>query len=86
MAIFESDIIKGFSLESRGGELVAIFEKHADVPGENVEFTLPELEQHLDDLMEMGVYGDVTAVALQHMRKLSGLNEKTDSRQRMKPK
>ena len=85
MATFESDIIKGFSFENHGGELVAIFEKHAGVPGEQPRFTLPELEEHLDDLMEMGVYGDVTAVALQHMRKLSGLNEKTDSRRQIKP-
>ena len=86
MAIFESDIIEGFSLDRSGGELIAIFEKKADVPGGNIEFTLPELEEHLDELGQLGVYGDVTAVALQHMRIASGLNGKVDSRNQHKPK
>lgn len=80
MAIYESDTVASFSFDNDSGSIVTIFHKHADIPGDDVKFTLPELEDHLDYLQGEGIWGDVTAQALPKLRELNGFPSGADSR------
>ena len=70
-ATYESSTIKGYSFRLNiSGELVAVFEKHADVPGPSPTFTLAELDANIDELAAMNCYADVSGPAHSEMKKV----------------
>lgn len=86
MAIYESETIEAFSFEESAfdGSIIAIFHKHAHVPGPNVTLTLEQMEERSDKLIGADVWGDVTAQALPRLRELNGFPSGQDSR-KIKP-